>query len=318
MEDVTAPKPIVPAKPARKPQRSMVRLAAPRITNDLRSKKNLVDAGSLSCLPFEVLHCIVRFLSIRDLYYRLSLVNKAFFVLVRSINLKDYTVDMSTALVCPRTKNQRVLLDAISKIANHEQITSIVIGSLDFGCNTWTSLIKLLPNLRHVKLQGTNYVNYLNEKSLHYLTGRCHIESFTWCCTFKHFSPQIFARLFTIFGTSLEHLELREKQLNKNNRWVPLNIFTNALTELANKCPNLKTLTLIGYDNGLINFAPTAINDICNKCQNIELIVLRKILRGKPTKIVCQNTHLILSHGTVLSDKSISILQKSVLDADAK
>jgi len=316
MEDVTPPTTIVPAKPARRTQRSMVRLAAPRITNDLRSKKNLVDAGSLSCLPFEVLHCIMRFLSIRDLYYRLSLVNKAFFVIVRSINLQDYTVDMSTALVCPRTKNQRVLLDAISKIANHEQITSIVIGSLDFGCNTWTGLIKLLPNLRRVQFKGTNYVNWLNGKSLNYCTGRCYIESFTWCCTFKYLSSQAFARLFTILGSSLEHLELREKQAGKG--WRPDNVFTDPLIEIAKKCPNLKTLTLIGYDNGLINFSPTAINEICTKCQKIELIILRKISRGKPPKIMCQNTHLILSHGTVLSDKSISVLQKSVLDADAK
>ncbi len=294
----------------RKPQASRVRLAFPRITNGLITTNNdFIDAGSFSVLPVDVIHFIMNHLSIRDLYHNLSMGNKALFVLVRSMDLQYYTVDMSTALVSKKTKNQRVLLDAISKINNHDQIRSIIIGKLEFSRRTWYNLHQLMPNLRSIHLKGTRYINQYtvpgigqegNNKSS--LVEHSKITSFTLESSFRFDIG--FTALFMYLGSALEHLELRETKSG-----LAYQSADYIFMELSTHCSNLKSLKLIGcMMTGLLNVRPTTVNFMCTRCENIDMIYLGKIIDGCAREV---NT-LLLSGDTILSAKSLLVLQKGI------
>lgn len=290
-----------------KPQIRRIQLLMPKITNELMTKNDFIDAGSLSVLPVDVINFIMHHLSIRDLYRNLSLSNKALFVLVRSMDLQNYTVDMSTALVSKRTKNQRVLLDAISKINNHDKIRSIIIGKLDFTENTWANLHKLMPDLRDIHFRGTGCVHLLRLAVTPNLVGCSKITSFTWETNYIN-NDFDYDPLFTYLGSALEHLVLRETVVTWSTDYF--HAVDRLLLSLSSSCPNLRSLHLIGNTRRLLCFTPVTINTLCTRCVDIDIIVLGAIVKGG--HYYEANTKK-LEAGAMLSEKSLSVLKAGLL-----
>ena len=291
-----------------KPQIRRIQLLMPKITNELMTKNDFIDAGSLSILPVDVINFIMHHLSIRDLYRNLSLSNKALFVLVRSMDLQNYTVDMSTALVSKRTKNQRVLLDAISKINNHDKIRSIIIGKLDFGKNTWANLHKLMPDLRDIHFRGTGYVHLLRLAVTPNLVGCSKITSFTWETNYI-IADFDYGPLFTYLGSALKHLVLRETVILSVDYY--LYSADRLLLSLSSSCPNLRSLHWIGNTGRLLRFSLVTINTLCTRCVDINCIMLGAIVkRGNYYEA---NSMWLAAGALHLSEKSLSVLKKGLL-----
>ena len=297
--------------PKKRPKKQL-KLVRLRVSVDVYfDQDEFVDeAGFFSALPVVIIHNIMTHLSIGELYGRLGFANKAMFVLVRKMPMDNYTVDMTTAMIGPSKRNQRVLLDALSKIGTVGTVKSIIIGNLDFTTFTWKNLLKRLPNLQSIQFNGTRRIavyENIQPVTLQFMAGQiCRtINSFVWLGrTFV--DNDSLSRLFYMLGASLHHFEIEvayRQQINPN-------VLNGLLCYLAEECPNIKTLKATFFTSDAIMPSSEAMDVLSSTCKNLEVFVLRRIftVNNKKRIIDINRSMFFIMHGE-LSDESLALLR---------